>query len=521
MNRWDVYRAYIHFEDDTTQGKKRPILMLNVSDFQFITCKITSKYRDEELEYAIRDWRGAGLDRPSYVRLEHKVYLTPDTEMIKLGTLQKVDIDNIKILCQKYDIKLNEKYDETFSPGEILKRGDLSKYKISDEELEEIRSREMNESRSNPYFTPYGYKDAVKVLNGKAPRYYYHLKEIEMDSGDGAKLANYAKKLGLNVIQDPDSDPDYPTWYIPGEYHWDDYFYPYPYEYEDSINDKKEQGLEEDMGKLDEIYSREGYSWDEINGMIHIYEDGKLVDKYPDMKSAEEAGWDLEMLNESLDQMREKAQELRNHSDAYAILYGYKTKDGKEIDLYPEEYMDEKSYKERINQIVKSFNDYDKNKMSKESDFEFYSIYANKKQLEEEEVQENPTIDKLKNMYPTLDNTWNMGADKTKLNNEEFELLYKLTDKLAETSPNNYKYEVKLTYEDYGAGMKWYNIICTDRRGNSWQVLNTKNWLDLMNTKNVDKVYTQVVNDEYFQDKKKSLDEMNMWEMFNYSEDEE
>ena len=111
MNRWDVYRAYIHFEDDTTQGKKRPILMLNVSDSQFITCKITSKYRDEELEYAVKDWRGAGLDRPSYVRLEHKVYLAPDTEMVKLGTLQKVDIDNIKILCQKYDIKLNEELD--------------------------------------------------------------------------------------------------------------------------------------------------------------------------------------------------------------------------------------------------------------------------------------------------------------------------------------------------------------------------------------------------------------------------
>ena len=92
----------------------------------------------------------------------------------------------------------------------------------------------------NSYFTPYGYKDAMKVLNGKAPTYYYHLKEIEMDSGDGAKLANYAKKLGLNVIQDPDSDPDYPTWYIPGEYHWDDYFYPYPYAHEYIIDDKKE-----------------------------------------------------------------------------------------------------------------------------------------------------------------------------------------------------------------------------------------------------------------------------------------
>ena len=55
---------------------------------------------------------------------------------------------------------------------------------------------------------------------------------------------------------------------------------------------------------LDEGYSKEGYSWDEINGMIHIYEDGKLIDKYPNMESAEEAGWDLGILTEGLGLMK-------------------------------------------------------------------------------------------------------------------------------------------------------------------------------------------------------------------------
>lgn len=88
-------------------------------------------------------------------------------------------------------------------------------------------NEDLTEAR-DPYFTPYGYKDAAKVLNGKAPEYYYHLKEIEMDQGDGEKLARYARKLGLPVVQDPDDDPDYPTFYILGKYHWNDYFYPYP-----------------------------------------------------------------------------------------------------------------------------------------------------------------------------------------------------------------------------------------------------------------------------------------------------
>lgn len=90
-----------------------------------------------------------------------------------------------------------------------------------------LKKEELEEAH-DPYFTPYGYKDAVKVLNGKAPEYYYHLKEIEMDQGDGEKLARYARKLGLPVVQDPEDDPDYPTFYILGKYHWNDYFYPYP-----------------------------------------------------------------------------------------------------------------------------------------------------------------------------------------------------------------------------------------------------------------------------------------------------
>ena len=101
-----------------------------------------------------------------------------------------------------------------------------------------LKKEELEEAR-DPYFTPYGYKDAAKVLNGKAPEYYYHLKEIEMNQGDGEKLARYARKLGLPVVQDPDDDPDYPTFYILGKYHWNDYFYPYPSAHEptDEMNE--------------------------------------------------------------------------------------------------------------------------------------------------------------------------------------------------------------------------------------------------------------------------------------------
>ena len=274
------------------------------------------------------------------------------------------------------------------------------------------------------------------------------------------------------------------------------------------IMDDEERGSETEViyetyeeSSMNEGYSREGYSWDEINGMIHIYEDGKLIDKYPDMESAEEAGWDLEVLNESLDQMREKALKMKEDSTAFAILYGYKVKD-KEVELEPEEYSTEKEYKDRIQQITNSFtklSDKDPrgNRYGKEHNITFYTVYPNKKQPMTE------TIEK-----------WNIGSDKSKLTQEELDLLERLAQKLEVNSPNGYKYVVQSTYEDYGSGMKWWNIICYNKKGYSWQVLNTKEWLDLMNTGDVDSVYQSVVNDKYFQDKQKEINEMSMWEMF-------
>ena len=95
---------------------------------------------------------------------------------------------------------------------------------------QEFIYEDLTESRHDPYWTPYGYRAAAKVITGSAPEYYYHLKEIEMDTGDGVKLAKYAVKKGLPVMVDVKSDPDYPEFYLKdgsNEYHWNDYFYPY------------------------------------------------------------------------------------------------------------------------------------------------------------------------------------------------------------------------------------------------------------------------------------------------------
>lgn len=71
------------------------------------------------------------------------------------------------------------------------------------------------------YETPYGFADVKKYLDG---RLEFYGDEIEMDFGDGLKLANYLKKKGEQVNYCPSQE----TWSIPGECHWGDcYFYPY------------------------------------------------------------------------------------------------------------------------------------------------------------------------------------------------------------------------------------------------------------------------------------------------------
>lgn len=147
------------------------------------------------------------------------------------------------------DEEVKAKFDEIANKvAEILKSVDES----------------INEGRNNPYFTPYGYRDAAKVLNRTAPEYYWHLKEIEMDRGDGIKLANYALKKGLPVMLDKNSDLDYPEFYLKdgsSEYHWGDYFYTYGFTNPDAADLVPYEGnldilnTEKDDNKMNEAIS--------------------------------------------------------------------------------------------------------------------------------------------------------------------------------------------------------------------------------------------------------------------------
>ena len=177
---------------------------------------------------------------------EEDEMLTESTEQYELSTLVKDSINHLVNDLGKDPMAddfgddvcddLENNYDIDV-PQDMVRYADWCNAVMSEvsRQLNKVEEQ-LTENRWSPYFTPYGYKDAAKVLNGKAPEYYYHLKEIEMDRGDGIKLARYALKKGLPVMVNEKSDPDYPEFAIKGNYHWENsYFYPYPTAHEDEL----------------------------------------------------------------------------------------------------------------------------------------------------------------------------------------------------------------------------------------------------------------------------------------------
>lgn len=95
---------------------------------------------------------------------------------------------------------------------------------------EEIAKKIINLEDNNTYGyggEPYGIEDVKDYIFGKCSKEWKFLNEIEMDYGDGQKLANWLKEKGVPV-EEIDED----CWQVKDDYgikyHWNDcYFYPY------------------------------------------------------------------------------------------------------------------------------------------------------------------------------------------------------------------------------------------------------------------------------------------------------
>jgi hypothetical protein len=106
INKWDIWLADVVFEDDLTEHKKRPVLVITPGQVYILTAKITShKPRlNFDGEYDIKDLKSAGLDKQSTIRLSKTIKIKSRFFIRKLGVLSEKD----KIEVEKILSELNE-----------------------------------------------------------------------------------------------------------------------------------------------------------------------------------------------------------------------------------------------------------------------------------------------------------------------------------------------------------------------------------------------------------------------------
>jgi hypothetical protein len=94
VGKWQLWLARLHFMDKPQISKRRPVLVIDVDGNEATVVKITShEPRDEPGEYAIIEWREAGLLKPSTIRTSQifRLSLNDLERDAPLGILQTHD----------------------------------------------------------------------------------------------------------------------------------------------------------------------------------------------------------------------------------------------------------------------------------------------------------------------------------------------------------------------------------------------------------------------------------------------
>ena len=101
IERWDIWLAAVQFEE-IAEEKIRPVLILEHGESFVLSYKMTPHKPREAFpnEYAIRDWKGAGLHKPTTIRGGRKIRIAQAGLKRKIGVLQAEDITNLLLFLE-------------------------------------------------------------------------------------------------------------------------------------------------------------------------------------------------------------------------------------------------------------------------------------------------------------------------------------------------------------------------------------------------------------------------------------
>ncbi|WP_242347400.1 type II toxin-antitoxin system PemK/MazF family toxin [Mucispirillum schaedleri] len=101
MQKWEIWLAYIRFEDNPDKSKLRPVLVMDKENMYILSFKMTSHIPRQNYygEYPIKYYKDAGLVKPTVIRLSKKLLLLENEFVNKIGRLHPFDINEVnKIL---------------------------------------------------------------------------------------------------------------------------------------------------------------------------------------------------------------------------------------------------------------------------------------------------------------------------------------------------------------------------------------------------------------------------------------
>lgn len=96
--QWDVWLANVKYED-SPQIDKRPVLILFSDKIVVYALKMTRTPRDED--YPLQEWKSAGLNYPTTVRIKQRLHLLDRDFIHKLGRLHPADIIDIQMFMKE------------------------------------------------------------------------------------------------------------------------------------------------------------------------------------------------------------------------------------------------------------------------------------------------------------------------------------------------------------------------------------------------------------------------------------
>ena len=133
MEKYDLYWARFHFEEDFTQWKRRPGLVIDENKILPLFAKVTSNTAlNGPYDCIIDNYEEAGLTVPSIVRLDKIEGLMPNEVGDYIGHLSDDDVSKVEDLLKKIDNDSSEKDQENSTDNELSINPDSTNVQIED-----------------------------------------------------------------------------------------------------------------------------------------------------------------------------------------------------------------------------------------------------------------------------------------------------------------------------------------------------------------------------------------------------